>query len=44
MKESDVSREGETGKELVMGYDVNCRPVLYMVRLIFLVFFIPGLT
>ncbi|GAA5884608.1 hypothetical protein JCM6882_005320 [Rhodosporidiobolus microsporus] len=30
MKESDISREGETGKELVMGFDVNCRPVLYM--------------
>lgn len=32
MKEEDVSHEGETGKELVMGYDINCRPVLYMVR------------
>ncbi|GAA5976753.1 hypothetical protein JCM10908_005620 [Rhodotorula pacifica] len=30
MKEEDVWREGETGKELVFGYDVNCRPVLYM--------------
>ncbi|BGP23339.1 Phosphatidylinositol transfer protein (PITP) [Rhodotorula toruloides] len=30
MKEEDVSHEGETGKELVMGYDINCRPVLYM--------------
>ncbi|GAA5855526.1 hypothetical protein JCM8547_007872 [Rhodosporidiobolus lusitaniae] len=30
MQESDVSKEGETGKELVMGFDVNCRPVLYM--------------
>ncbi|GAA5821281.1 hypothetical protein JCM11251_004551 [Rhodosporidiobolus azoricus] len=30
MQESDISREGETGKELVMGFDVNCRPVLYM--------------
>ena len=26
-----VSREGETGKELVFGYDNDCRPVLYMV-------------
>jgi len=32
MKESDISREGETGKELVFGFDVDCRPVLYMVR------------
>lgn len=32
MREEDVWREGETGKELVFGYDVNCRPVLYMVR------------
>lgn len=31
MKEEDVWKEGETGKELVFGYDVNCRPVLYMV-------------
>ncbi|GAA5954211.1 hypothetical protein JCM21900_006963 [Sporobolomyces salmonicolor] len=30
MKEEDVWREGETGKELVLGYDVDCRPVLYM--------------
>ncbi|POY72556.1 hypothetical protein BMF94_4383 [Rhodotorula taiwanensis] len=30
MREEDVWREGETGKELVFGYDVNCRPVLYM--------------
>ncbi|GAA5843316.1 hypothetical protein JCM5353_005272 [Sporobolomyces roseus] len=30
MKESDISREGETGKELVFGFDVDCRPVLYM--------------
>ncbi|GAA6058626.1 hypothetical protein JCM10212_004037 [Sporobolomyces blumeae] len=30
MKEQDVSREGETGKELVFGFDVDCRPVLYM--------------
>ncbi|GAA6038889.1 hypothetical protein JCM8097_000556 [Rhodosporidiobolus ruineniae] len=30
MKESDIWKEGETGKELVMGFDVNCRPVLYM--------------
>ncbi|GAA6002228.1 hypothetical protein JCM10207_003136 [Rhodosporidiobolus poonsookiae] len=30
MQESDISVEGETGKELVMGFDVNCRPVLYM--------------
>lgn len=26
-----VSPEGETGKELVFGYDKDCRPVLYMV-------------
>ncbi|KAI5481682.1 CRAL/TRIO domain-containing protein [Pseudohyphozyma bogoriensis] len=26
----EVSKEGETGKEIVMGYDVNQRPVLYM--------------
>jgi hypothetical protein len=26
-----VSVEGETGKELVFGYDNDCRPVLYMV-------------
>lgn len=32
MKEDDVWTEGETGKELVFGYDVNARPVLYMVR------------
>lgn len=32
MKEEDVAIEGETGKEIVFGYDVNCRPVLYMVR------------
>ncbi|KAK4058441.1 Phosphatidylinositol transfer protein (PITP) [Microbotryomycetes sp. JL221] len=25
-----VSKEGETGKELVFGYDKQCRPVLYM--------------
>ncbi|KAK4051807.1 Phosphatidylinositol transfer protein (PITP) [Microbotryomycetes sp. JL201] len=25
-----VSKEGETGKELVFGYDRQCRPVLYM--------------
>lgn len=25
-----VSTEGETGKELVFGYDKECRPVLYM--------------
>ncbi|KAL8286365.1 hypothetical protein RQP46_004382 [Phenoliferia psychrophenolica] len=25
-----VSHEGETGKELILGYDVNLRPVLYM--------------
>lgn len=31
MKEEDVSREGETGKELVFGFDNDCRPVLYMV-------------
>jgi hypothetical protein len=31
MTEEEVWREGETGKELVFGYDVNCRPVLYMV-------------
>ncbi|BGP38633.1 Phosphatidylinositol transfer protein (PITP) [Rhodotorula kratochvilovae] len=30
MKESDVWPEGETGKELVFGFDINCRPVLYM--------------
>ncbi|TKA57499.1 hypothetical protein B0A53_00730 [Rhodotorula sp. CCFEE 5036] len=30
MTEEEVWREGETGKELVFGYDVNCRPVLYM--------------
>ncbi|GAA5836098.1 hypothetical protein JCM9279_002192 [Rhodotorula babjevae] len=30
MKEDDVWTEGETGKELVFGYDVNARPVLYM--------------
>ncbi|GAA6055475.1 hypothetical protein JCM3770_002846 [Rhodotorula araucariae] len=30
MKEADVWPEGETGKELVFGFDVNCRPVLYM--------------
>ncbi|BGP14593.1 hypothetical protein JCM10213_001941 [Rhodosporidiobolus nylandii] len=30
MKESDIWKEGETGKELVMGFDANCRPVLYM--------------
>ncbi|GAA6004749.1 CRAL-TRIO domain-containing protein [Rhodotorula paludigena] len=30
MKEEDVAIEGETGKEIVFGYDVNCRPVLYM--------------
>lgn len=30
MKEEDVSREGETGKELVFGFDNDCRPVLYM--------------
>jgi len=38
MKESDVSREGETGKELVFGFDVDCRPVLYMVQLTFSLF------
>jgi len=36
MKEEDVWVEGETGKELVFGYDVNARPVLYMVRLAYL--------
>ncbi|GAA5898558.1 CRAL-TRIO domain-containing protein [Sporobolomyces salmoneus] len=30
MREEDVSREGETGKELVFGFDKDCRPVLYM--------------
>lgn len=25
-----VSTEGETGKEIIMGYDINRRPVLYM--------------
>ncbi|GAA6019444.1 hypothetical protein JCM11491_004830, partial [Sporobolomyces phaffii] len=30
MREQDVSREGETGKELVLGFDNDCRPVLYM--------------
>lgn len=27
-----ISVEGETGKELVYGFDRQCRPVLYMVR------------
>jgi hypothetical protein len=30
MKEQDVSKEGETGKELIFGYDNDSRPVLYM--------------
>ncbi|GAA5938402.1 CRAL-TRIO domain-containing protein [Sporobolomyces koalae] len=30
MQEADVTREGETGKELVFGFDNDCRPVLYM--------------
>jgi len=30
MSPEHVSPEGETGKELVFGYDKDCRPVLYM--------------
>ncbi|GAA5869630.1 hypothetical protein JCM16303_000529 [Sporobolomyces ruberrimus] len=30
MREEDVSREGETGKELIFGFDKESRPVLYM--------------
>lgn len=31
MSPDQVSIEGETGKELIFGYDKQCRPVLYMV-------------
>lgn len=31
MRPEQVSIEGETGKEIVFGYDKQCRPVLYMV-------------
>lgn len=31
MRPEQVSKEAETGKEIVFGYDVNARPVLYMV-------------
>ncbi|GAA5961025.1 hypothetical protein JCM3765_006506 [Sporobolomyces pararoseus] len=30
MQEQEVSKEGETGKELVFGFDNDSRPVLYM--------------
>jgi hypothetical protein len=26
----DIEEEARTGKELVLGFDLNCRPVLYM--------------